>query len=192
MALVIVRHGPEPPLLERQAGLDAVERLDLALLVNREHDGMRGRVDIKPDHVEELRGELGVVGGLELAVAMRLKAVGSPDAPSGRRSSGSHSVRRTTRSATSDPSGLIREGRVLSRSRPSTPSCMKRSCRRQAQVLEVPVWRMISAVPTPSALSSTMAARQTCFWAVFRVRMAASRRCRSQRGRVMEMLVRMA
>jgi hypothetical protein len=34
---------------------------------------------------------------------------------------------------------------------------------RQTQVLEVPVWRMISAVPTPSALSSTMAARQTCF-----------------------------
>jgi hypothetical protein len=33
MALVVVRHGGGPPLLERQARLRAVERLDLALLV---------------------------------------------------------------------------------------------------------------------------------------------------------------
>jgi hypothetical protein len=40
---------------------------------------------------------------------------------------------------------------------------MKRFCQRQTQVFEVPVWRMISAVPTPSALGSTKVARQTCF-----------------------------
>ena len=33
----------------------------------------------------------------------------------------------------------MRDGRVLSRSRPSTPSCMKRSCQRQTQVLDVPL-----------------------------------------------------
>ncbi len=50
----------------------------------------------------------------------------------------------------------MREGRVLSRKRPSTPSATKRSCQRQTQVLDLPVSRMISFVPTPSALSSTI------------------------------------
>jgi hypothetical protein len=58
--------------------------------------------------------------------------------------------------------GLDPGGRVLSRSRPSTPSCMKRSCQRQTQVLEVPVRRTTLVVQTPSALSSTITARQTC------------------------------
>lgn len=53
----------------------------------------------------------------------------------------------TTRSATSAPKGWTRDGRVLSRKSPSTLSCMKRSCQRQTQVLEVPVPRMISCVP---------------------------------------------
>ena len=76
---------------------------------------------------------------------------------------GSASVSATTRSATSGPSGGMREGRVLSRSSPSTPSAAKRSCQRQTQVFDLPVRRMISIVPTPSALNSTISARQTCF-----------------------------
>src|SRR5262245_29740589 len=36
VALVIVRHGASPTLLQRQARLGAVERLDLALLVDRQ------------------------------------------------------------------------------------------------------------------------------------------------------------
>jgi transposase len=76
---------------------------------------------------------------------------------------GSANVSATTRSATSGPNRGIREGRVLSRKRPSTPSSMNRCCQRQTQVLEVPVRRMISLVPTSSALRSKMAARQACF-----------------------------
>ena len=76
----------------------------------------------------------------------------------------------TTRSVTLDPSGRIREGRVLSRRRPSYPSCMKRSCQRQTQVFDFPVRRMISLVPTPSALNSTISARQTCLCGVLRSR----------------------
>src|ERR1700755_228751 len=38
-------------------------------------------------------------------------------------------------SALSSGSGGIRDGRVLSPRRPSTPSCMKRSCQRQTAVL---------------------------------------------------------
>jgi hypothetical protein len=40
---------------------------------------------------------------------------------------------------------------------------MNRSCQRQTHVLDVSVRRMISLVPTPSALKSTISARQTCF-----------------------------
>ena len=39
--LVVVRHGAGPAILHRQAGLRAVERLDLRLLIDREHDGVR-------------------------------------------------------------------------------------------------------------------------------------------------------
>ena len=64
---VVVGHGAAAALLHRQAGLGAVERLDLALLVDREHDGMRRRIDVEPDDVAQLGGELRVVGQLELA-----------------------------------------------------------------------------------------------------------------------------
>src|SRR5471030_2105018 len=74
----------------------------------------------------------------------------------------------TTRSATSGPSGAMREGRVLSCSKPTTPSCMNRSCQRQTQVLDLLVRRMISLVPRPSAESSTISARQTCFCGALR------------------------
>jgi hypothetical protein len=48
LALVVVGHGAEPPLLHRQAGLGAVERLDLRFLVHRQHDGVCRRVDVEP------------------------------------------------------------------------------------------------------------------------------------------------
>lgn len=80
-AFVVVGHDPQPHLLERQARLGAVERLDLALLVHREHDGVGRWIDIQLDHVSQLLGEPGIVGQLELAIAMRLETRGSPDAP---------------------------------------------------------------------------------------------------------------
>jgi hypothetical protein len=52
--------------LQRQTGLGAVESLDLALLVDREDDGMRRRIDIKPDDVAQLGDELRVGRQLEL------------------------------------------------------------------------------------------------------------------------------
>src|ERR1700746_1821458 len=54
MAFVVVGHGPGAALFEREAGLGAVKRLDLALLVDAEHDGVRGRIDIEPDDVAQL------------------------------------------------------------------------------------------------------------------------------------------
>ena len=71
---------PARPLLQRQAGLGSIEGLDLALLVEREHDGVGRRVDVEPDHVLELGDELRVGGQLELPHPVRLETVGAPDA----------------------------------------------------------------------------------------------------------------
>src|SRR3954471_19938988 len=79
-ALVIMGHGAGAALLQRQAGLGAVKRLDLALLVDRQHHRMSRRVDVEPDNVTQLRHELGVGGELKAADAVRLKAVSLPDA----------------------------------------------------------------------------------------------------------------
>ena len=68
---------------------------------------------------------------------------------------------------------------------------MKRSCQRQTQVLEVPVRRMISLVPTPLALSSTICARQTWLLRGVAILKSAFNRRRSVVLRVMEIPVRM-
>ena len=73
----------------------------------------------------------------------------------------------------------MREGRVLSRSSPSKPSSAKRSCQRQTQVLDLLVSRMIALMPTPSAVSKTIRARQTCFCGAFRSLTSAWSRSRS-------------
>ena len=46
-------------------------------------------------------------------------------------------------------SGGLRGGRVLSRSSPSTPACMKRSCQRQTVDLALPAARMIARRADP-------------------------------------------
>src|SRR3954468_21072357 len=104
---------------------------------------------------------------------------------------GSASVSATTRAATSGPSGGMREGRVLSCRRPSMPSFMNRSCQRQMQVFDLPVRRMISLVPTPSALERIIAARQACFCEALRSLVIASSPPRTDRVSVMEIPVRM-
>ena len=74
---------------------------------------------------------------------------------------------------------LMREGRVLSRRRPSKPSAAKRSCQRQTQVLDLPVSCTIAFMAAPSALSNTIQARQTCFCGALRSRTNARSRSRS-------------
>src|SRR6266436_829048 len=92
---------------------------------------------------------------------------------------GSVCVSATVRSCTVAGSRGIRDGRVLSRSSPSTPSTMQRSCQRQTVTLLLPVRRMIVVVPMPSAVISTMRARHTCFCGRFRSAMIAVKRSRS-------------
>ena len=61
VALVVVRHRSGATRLHGQSRLGAIESLDLALLVDREDDGVGGRVDIETDHIPELVGELRIV-----------------------------------------------------------------------------------------------------------------------------------
>jgi hypothetical protein len=52
-------------LLKGQARLSAAQGLDLGLLINAEHNGVGGRIDVEPDDVAHLGGELRIIGELE-------------------------------------------------------------------------------------------------------------------------------
>ena len=65
VALVIVRHGPAFAGFERQTRLGPVERLDLGLLVDGEHDGVGWRPHVEANDVLDLLSEGGVLGALE-------------------------------------------------------------------------------------------------------------------------------
>jgi hypothetical protein len=80
VALVIVGHSAGAAFLHRQAGLGAVECLDLALLVDREHDGVGRRINVEADHVAQLVDELRIGGELELPHPVRAQPVRPPDA----------------------------------------------------------------------------------------------------------------
>lgn len=51
VAFLVMRHCSGPALLQRQAWLGAMERLNLRFLVNREHDGVCRWIDIEPDDI---------------------------------------------------------------------------------------------------------------------------------------------
>ena len=67
VALVVVGHGSAAALLHRQPGLGAVQRLNLALFVGAQHDGVFGRIQIQADDVLQFLGELGIAAELESA-----------------------------------------------------------------------------------------------------------------------------
>jgi hypothetical protein len=80
MTLVVMGHGAQTALLHRQARLGAVERLDLALLIEGQDNGVGGRIDIKAHHIAQFLDELGIVGELELTHPVRLQPMRAPDA----------------------------------------------------------------------------------------------------------------
>ena len=80
VALVIVGHGAAFAGLEREPRLGAVEGLDLALFVHREHHVVGWRVHVQADNVAQLVGEVGIGGALEGSDTVRLELVGGPDA----------------------------------------------------------------------------------------------------------------
>src|SRR3974390_2801133 len=54
IALVVMRHRPAAALLHRQPRLGAVEGLDLALFINRQNQGLVGRVEVEADDILDL------------------------------------------------------------------------------------------------------------------------------------------
>ena len=84
IAFVVVRHRLSTALLHRQAWLCAIERLNLAFLVDAEHNRLVGRVEVEPDDVDHFFSEFWIVGELEWARQMWLEAMLLPDALHGR------------------------------------------------------------------------------------------------------------
>ena len=58
VALVVMRHRPAAALLHRQPRLGAVERLDLAFFIDRQHQGFVGRIEVKADDILDLGDEV--------------------------------------------------------------------------------------------------------------------------------------
>jgi hypothetical protein len=108
VALVIVRHRPAPSLLQRQTRLRTIQRLDLALLVNAQHQGMLRRVQVQPHNVSQLLHEPAIVAQLECADQMRLEAVGPPDTIDHRAARAQFRRQRPTRPASVPSSSAIR------------------------------------------------------------------------------------
>ena len=65
--------------LEGQAGLGAVQSLDLAFFVHTQHQSVLGRAQIEADDIFQFLNEGGVVTDFETLHAMRLKTVTAPD-----------------------------------------------------------------------------------------------------------------
>ena len=137
---VIVGHRPGPAPLERQTWLCAVERLNLRLLVDRENQTVARRVEIEPYDIAQLGGKSGILHQFEAPHAMRMcrqcaaqiRCTERSDTPvaaaiarpvqRAASPSGSASVSGTTRSTSAGGNGGRPSFRVLSRSRPVTPS----------------------------------------------------------------------
>src|ERR1700735_633109 len=77
VALIVMGHRPAAPLLQRQARLGPVQRLDLGFLIKGQHHRMGRWIDIEPDHITKLLGKMLVIRQLELAYPMRLSKRGS-------------------------------------------------------------------------------------------------------------------
>lgn len=80
MAFVVMRHRAAAASLQRQARLCAIESLNLAFLVDGEHQGPIRGIEIEADHVVELLDELFVATDLERPNKMGLEAMLLPDA----------------------------------------------------------------------------------------------------------------
>ena len=85
MPLVVVGHGAGSAGFHRQAGLRSRQRLDLALFVDTEDQGLFGRIHVEPDDVGELLEKPRVRRQLEGTDAVRLQPVRLPNPMNRRR-----------------------------------------------------------------------------------------------------------
>ena len=152
----------------------------MRLLVDREHQGVLGRIDVQPDDRREFGRELGVVGMLEgsmrrgcrrcacqirctdrkeipvvLAMARPVQWVASPG--------GSAQVKATTRRTVASAKGALPGLRLASRKSPSTPASAKRRCQRQTAGRPTPARLATAATLSRPTECRMIRARATCF-----------------------------
>ena len=179
VALVVVGHPRGLAGLHRQRRLGAIERLDLGLLVHAEHQRALRRSHIEPDDIDDLLGQLRVLGELERADLMRLELVLAPDPmhrrrrDPGRRRQPPHApmraaVRRRLQRLRPAPAGPRHR-----RSCAGDPSAARRPdpARRRSPKLrrhkptvgsDTPASAAICVFVAPSAARSTIRARSAC------------------------------
>ena len=76
----VVRHGPTSALLQWKTGLSAIESLNLTFLVDTQHQGLVGWIEVKADDIIELLDEMLVTAKLESLGQMRFQPVSIPNA----------------------------------------------------------------------------------------------------------------
>lgn len=69
-----------PAFLQRQAGLRPIQRMDLALLINRKHHRFFRGIQAQPDHISQFLSTQRILRDLEPFDLMRLELVGTPNA----------------------------------------------------------------------------------------------------------------
>src|ERR1035438_4319910 len=80
VAFVIMRNGLAAALLQRQAGLGAVQSLNLTLLIYGKDQRMFWRIEIQTNNGLQFFGEMRIVADLEALDAVRLQSMRTPDA----------------------------------------------------------------------------------------------------------------
>ena len=78
--LVVVGHGGSPARLQRQAGLRAIQCLNLTLLVAAQHQGVFWGIQVKTHDGFQFLGEARIVADLERLHQVRLQPMFAPDA----------------------------------------------------------------------------------------------------------------
>jgi hypothetical protein len=114
VALVIVGHRAQTPLLQGQSGLRAIQCLDLGFLVHAQHERLLGGIQVQPDNIGQLLQEPGIARKREALDPVRLQIVAVPDRADG---GFAHalSVRHQPTTPLRHPFGLTRERRLDNR-----------------------------------------------------------------------------
>ena len=79
MSDVVVGDPLNVAQVQRQHRLGTVQGLDLAFLINAQHHGFVGRIQIKTDDVSHLLDEEGIGGQFEVFLPMGLQAKSLPE-----------------------------------------------------------------------------------------------------------------
>lgn len=192
---VIVRASLRHAGCQRQYGLRAIERLNLALLVHAQHHGLKRRIQVKPDDISHLVDEHRITGEFERFLPMRLQTKGTPH-PRDRRLRQFHltSHRAGAPVSRADRYGLKRlcndriDARVINRPRRAGPRRIEQSVqtihdeprpRLRDRLLSAPLFRRTLLLSRPSAQANTMRARNAGACAVLRRNVSACSSLRS-------------